>query len=1123
MHYFTNFKKKIIWLLLVILTYSCQLYSQCNAATFSFDVSHNGGTYTSPVAGIGAHTHIWRLTGTSLTNYKLRFAEVYRQSGSTWILESGISASSTNYPSFSLVSTGNYNAEATLTLSGVTQTGTYRVYFEVLNASSSQCSNLCTTLPGKCRLFFTTNVASVACDIPTSLTSSVTTNGATLNWGDALNGSSYVIRYKLPSSTTWTSTSSITSQTTLSGLTCGTQYEWQVRTTCANFGSTSSYTASQFFTTSACPAPTRIISLSPSSLSFGTVNINQSSLSQNIKVCNTGNQLLTISLVSFPAGFSSNWNTANIPANTCVDLPVTFSPTSGTAYAGNIVFTSDATSGSNTVSVSGTGYAPCTTPSMPSNFNASEGNCGYIALSWSGSSGTPSPTYRIFRNSSELGTTTNTYYRDEGQLSGTQNYQVQAFNSCGTSSKAFDTGTMTVTPTCLTPTGLSENASETSATVRWNASTNANNYTVFWRVLGTSDWQRSPPIFTTSHVINALQSNTTYQWYVLTNCDCTVSTAPNEFSTIQTTCATIDGTISRGGDPDSIPSVGDRVQFSFQGYRHATSISWTFPNATPSTSNEATPTVVFNQAGTYIVRLTAGNACGTVNKIDTIKIVDYSGAVIEFQLSDRQLKALDPIGIATGGYLHGERDLTLFGLNNLTFSRNYNSRQISYNKAFGYGWHHNFEYWIDNTSNPDLLTVYHGDGHRVYYVKQPNGTTKLLYDDITDSLIINANATYTLLQRDGGKMNFDASGKATSIEDVFANSVTFGYTANNLTSITSAGRSFRLTYNNNNKIATLSDGQRTTLYGYHPSGDLAYTAISGDTMRYTYNANHELQQVTDPKGYVFVKNVYLNGRVSEQRDAYDTPHYLSYSTLADGTIITTVRDINNATTTAYHNDNFNLIRYIDELGKEQSMTYFPNGALKSYGDQNRHTTDISRNAKGDPLSIKNHLQRSTHTTFNNMGLPTGVTDLLGTKTRFTYNQNRLDSLHLPNGTFIKMTYTPQGLIQNIKDPQGNTVETRTYNAFGDLIQTNTLTGNYYFGQDNLGRITSIRAGEDTRRTWTIEYNHRDQILKMTTPLGTFTQNIYDKNGYVTASKDLTGYWSYYEYDKRDRLTKNYQC
>lgn len=100
--------------------------------------------------------------------------------------------------------------------------------------------------------------------------------------------------------------------------------------------------------------PTRLISLI-GDLAFGSVTVGSSS-KRTFTINNTGNSTLTVSNITYPDGFSGDWSGA-IPSGGSTNLTVTFSPLVATNYGGNLTIDSDATSGVNTLAVSGTGMS----------------------------------------------------------------------------------------------------------------------------------------------------------------------------------------------------------------------------------------------------------------------------------------------------------------------------------------------------------------------------------------------------------------------------------------------------------------------------------------------------------------------------------------------------------------------------------------------------------------------------------------------------------------------------------------------------------------------------------------------------------------------------------------------
>jgi photosystem II stability/assembly factor-like uncharacterized protein len=95
-----------------------------------------------------------------------------------------------------------------------------------------------------------------------------------------------------------------------------------------------------------------IISLS-GSLNFGEVALGKNSTG-NLSILNEGNIILKIDSIAFPSGFSGNW-TGNINSKQTQIITITFSPTESKSYSGNLIVYSNATSGTNTIAVTGSG------------------------------------------------------------------------------------------------------------------------------------------------------------------------------------------------------------------------------------------------------------------------------------------------------------------------------------------------------------------------------------------------------------------------------------------------------------------------------------------------------------------------------------------------------------------------------------------------------------------------------------------------------------------------------------------------------------------------------------------------------------------------------------------------
>jgi hypothetical protein len=116
--------------------------------------------------------------------------------------------------------------------------------------------------------------------------------------------------------------------------------------------SDSAWVQSAPFTISTSPPPTRVIGLS-GSLAFGNV-VTNTTATATLTLTNSGNATMTVSSISYPAGFSGAWS-GTIAAAGSQSVTVTFAPTALTSYGGTVAVNSDATSGTSTISASGTG------------------------------------------------------------------------------------------------------------------------------------------------------------------------------------------------------------------------------------------------------------------------------------------------------------------------------------------------------------------------------------------------------------------------------------------------------------------------------------------------------------------------------------------------------------------------------------------------------------------------------------------------------------------------------------------------------------------------------------------------------------------------------------------------
>jgi uncharacterized repeat protein (TIGR02543 family) len=185
----------------------------------------------------------------------------------------------------------------------------------------------------------TANPTSGNLPLTVSFTSVGTGSNPTWNFGDSASGSS-----NTASGTSTSHTYNAAGRYYVSLTTTGTN-------SCSGYAST-------YITVSTY----KTISL-PSSLSFGNVYIGTNK-QQTFSIYNSGNTPLTVSSISYPAGFAGDWSGGTIAAGSSKSVNVTFIPTAAQSYSGTVTVISDKTGGTNTMPISGTGVV------LPQPYNA---------------------------------------------------------------------------------------------------------------------------------------------------------------------------------------------------------------------------------------------------------------------------------------------------------------------------------------------------------------------------------------------------------------------------------------------------------------------------------------------------------------------------------------------------------------------------------------------------------------------------------------------------------------------------------------------------------------------------------------------------------------------------------
>ena len=254
--------------------------------------------------------------------------------------------------------------------------------------------------------------------------------------------------------------------------------------------------------------------------------------------------------------------------------------------------------------------------------------------------------------------------------------------------------------------------------------------------------------------------------------------------------------------------------------------------------------------------------------------------------------------------------------------------------------------------------------------------------------------------------------------------------------------------NANSVVLTDSLGHTTTYYSAMFGGSRKITNSTGPGCS-TCDIRGNNQYAYDSQG-----------NLASTTDAMGNTVYYSYDQF--GNVLSVSKFLNSGTpaTTGYAYNSFNeVLTVTDPLGNVTSNAYDASGNLLSItspapgGGASASVTQFAYDAKGELIQI---------------------TD--------------------PRGNVSKLTYTPVGLIQGVRDTQGN-ITSYTYDAHGNRTSIVDPAGN----------------------TTTFSYDAGDRLIKITYPDSTTSSFVYDSRGRRTSATDQNGMTTSYGYDDANRL------
>jgi RHS repeat-associated protein len=553
----------------------------------------------------------------------------------------------------------------------------------------------------------------------------------------------------------------------------------------------------------------------------------------------------------------------------------------------------------------------------------------------------------------------------------------------------------------------------------------------------------------------------------------------------------------------------------------------------------------------------------------------------------------DPVLLHNGEFTHPVVDVTIPGRGlDLQFTRVYRSRS-QFVGRLGWNWTHNFEESLQTWNAPDGpgITWVTPEGKKYFFrarveapgeFESPAGVFAILKTVWRDE-----EKSFELRKPGGVVTRFDRHGFLRETCDRFENCIRGERDASGVLQavVDTVGRRTTFEYDSVGRITALHDAAgRQWQYRYDAHGDLASVTApatdmypNGITTVYYYSSgeadaalNHNMTQIRDPRGSIYLKNVYgktgfahdqivaqqyggpqnlVKSRYVVLRPQWAIKHWPDAENVAVDRV--DLRDRRGVVKRFWHNAAGNLLRQeiVDARGKvHPGMSYRYNvdgmrvATIKSSGltlrEEYWKTEDrlleglVVRQALS-PLPLGGGLGRGGSTRENHYTYDPKFGDLISEKT--------------PEGVEKKVDYDTQGspLTLTLSSAKGGLahgerelVTRYQSNHYGQVTQIRdargTLTHYDYDGanrtaviQDAAGRRVTTRYAYDAIGNIVaitlpnggvrhFEVDAQNLIRKETTPMGYARRYGYDAHGNVTAMH-VGDYVYRFEYDMLDRL------
>ncbi len=447
-----------------------------------------------------------------------------------------------------------------------------------------------------------------------------------------------------------------------------------------------------------------------------------------------------------------------------------------------------------------------------------------------------------------------------------------------------------------------------------------------------------------------------------------------------------------------------------------------------------------------------------------------------------------------------------------------------------------------------------GEDRVVSETDQLGDKTTIAYDE--------AGNVDEVVQPGGAKWEFghDAAGNLISVVDAEGGERSYEYDGQNrLTDFTDArGNAWSYEWSKANdltKVVNPEEGE--AILTYNESGQpLTRTDPNGHKSEFAYDTRGNQTSETDPLGhktsYEYDSRNYLTSRTqpglkaeSFERDALGdllartTPegHKTKYAYDKNG-LPTQITDPGEDVWKIEYNGMERPTVYTDPLEGQVKVSY--NGDLKPTKVVNRRgkETTYAYDLANQLTEVHRPEGEDWIYGYDARGNRTSTADPRGNETSYEYDLlNRMMAADEPLGVSTEYGYDPNGDLTSATDPRGNTTSyaydklgqltevdqpfeqttSFAYDGIGNQISRTTAAGTLAFAYDAANRLTGVKAGESTLRSYS--YDAANRPTGAADAQGAKIEIGYNEDGLVSSLNDGRGQSLTRGYNSRGLLTK----